>query len=485
MKKTLIHGGLILFICLAAAQFTWPKETWKIRGKFVIRHQIPELQDMYGDAGGAILHGITVKISAKEKGIGIWNEWGEVKTGPEGKFSLTMEKDATQRAFKIEFKFDNPDLLEIRHEESTDPLQKKVKWYTAYNKDEWHSAGTLDVGDLIFRDGGHEDMGSWEPRRHAEIWVVARSVIDYVNGLGSKYEFTSQLKIKYPNTSGPATSSYANPANKVVYIYRMDGLPKDGVIRDSDHFFDIPTIIHEIMHIWAYQHSKGEMELAEALFEHQATHGFEPALSESWWTDFLESVLGRGKLTWEAVAWQEGFAEYAADKLLEELYNYPKVLPYNRPQLLEGVGIPGCPGSDVIDNLNKIQNHDAGWWQVFHILSFPGIGAIELTRSPSQTNDAKELCNSTRTNLYAYYAYGAHQTGGCAAPDITFKDILEVCLASPSDGYDSDIGKDDMTIENYLTRAKKILHLSSTDKEIFKDLCDPVGSMQPHAAWCD
>src|SRR5690606_28315330 len=73
----------------------------------------------------------------------------------------------------------------------------------------------------------------------------------------------------------------------------------------KDHF-NAPSVAHELMHLWAYQHSKGEMGLAWQLLLHGSTHD------------------GRQNRTW--VAFHEAFAEWAGNLLYSEIYDRPATI---------------------------------------------------------------------------------------------------------------------------------------------------------------
>src|SRR6188474_1000207 len=117
-------GFLFLLSAFACAPAAHAKQyTWKVKGSFAIDPQFPELTYRTAIGYSYPPKGIKVKISAKEKGIGIWNEWATVTTDENGNFSLSKEKDGTDRAFRIEFKFESDD-LEIRHSNSENSLTK-------------------------------------------------------------------------------------------------------------------------------------------------------------------------------------------------------------------------------------------------------------------------------------------------------------------------------------------------------------------------
>jgi hypothetical protein len=68
--------------------------------------------------------------------------------------------------------------------------------------------------------GGKHDLGEFEPRRHADIWKLMQMAMRRLKDMGSEFEFTTQVKIKYPHDSAVVKDdiAYANPTTKVVYI---------------------------------------------------------------------------------------------------------------------------------------------------------------------------------------------------------------------------------------------------------------------------
>ena len=157
--------------------------TWKVKGELLLSPQLGDMREKFGTS--VLLAGVPVKISAREKLAGVWgpwNKWEETTTGGKGKFSIELDKDKSDRQFKVEvlFKDDelklypendglwatllekftgwNPitDYVEDALEqvlEQTTRLAYDVKWFTVYQedkKDAKHSAGTVDLGSMTF-----------------------------------------------------------------------------------------------------------------------------------------------------------------------------------------------------------------------------------------------------------------------------------------------------------------------------------------------
>jgi len=364
-------------------------------------------------------------------GWGWFRSWGTVYTNANGEFQISKSKNRDPRRFKIELKFQNDD-LEIRHEHSTSSLQK-CKWYLAYEKVEDQSPGTSNLGTFMFRPDGYNDMGENEPRSHADIWTLARLAMSELRSYGSSYGFSS--KLKYPHDVSHVTASYANPYTNVVYI-----LPTG---------FDAKTILHEMMHSWSYRQGSGEEILLETLLANDYdTHGF----------------------TNTPTAFLEGFAEYAAEELMQVLFGTHKILPFNRSYLNDGVDWSGHTG-DVLSNLAKMGRHDAGWLSMLRIMTADDLLYLDLLEKGESwfwayVHEVPYLL--TKSNAIV------------DPPDLTFKDVLRVFQSKPSAGYDDPIKYRHITVPNFLERAKGILsNLNSTQAAGLKELWDPASTEQP------
>ena len=411
---------------------------YTVRGKIKVDHQLTMLSNAYGTSP---LENIKVKVSGKEKVLGIWGwyaSWGEVRTDSDGSFELDKSKSCNDHRIKIEVKFDDDD-LEVRHETATWSATK-VKWYQVYEmtSSTW-DGGTRDIGTKTFQSGGSQELGDDEPRAHADIWVLYKDVIGWINALGSVRDFTGQVKVKYPHNSALVSdsveSSYANPLTNVIYIFEDQ--------------FTTGTLVHELMHIWAYQHSRGEDALAVELLEDGSTHGL---VDESF------------------VAFHEGFAEYGKDKMLELLYASDVEMPYSREKL--GSGISGDP----LTNLALLQRHDMGWWSVFNALTLPQI----------YDYDFLDPYTGVVTSTYVVEDPVSRFVKTCSAPSVDFADVLRAFESKSSAGYGNDIHTSEMTVEDFLQRFADIVSgFTSTDADQYKTYVDPANDTQPEADYCE
>ncbi|MBI2571776.1 MAG: hypothetical protein HYV63_32605 [Candidatus Schekmanbacteria bacterium] len=407
--------------------------SYTVRGTVSVEHQIDELADSLGTSSP--LENIQVKVSAKVKVLGVWATWGEwdtVRTGSTGSFSVSKSKSCADRRFKVEVKFDDDD-LEIRHENATSSLTK-VKWYTVLEETSGsHASSTssVDLGDFVFESGGDEDLGEFEPRRHADIWVLYHLAFDEMAGMGRS--FNDKVKIKYPHNGiagDEPEESYSNPLNNVIYIEKNS---------DDDDGDDPETLLHELMHVWMYQHSQGEDALAGYLITHltRGTH------------DLVDKTY---------VAFHEGFAEYGMDILMSRLFGTDIPAPYSR----EGLADRGMTSLDLV------QYMDLGWLSIFRIMNLTNLCRYEFDTTSSRVQDRDGIILKTED-----------------VTQMSFANLVDVFDLDSSAGYSEDIHRDEMNFDDFFTRAEDILSdFGSADTSTYLDLVDPDSALEPYDDIC-
>lgn len=411
---------------------------WTIKGKLEVDHRLAELASKYDKSA---LAGVEVKVSAKEKVLGVWgtwNAWPTVRTRSDGAFTVSNTKNCDGRRFKVEVKFADDD-LEVRHEHSTSSITK-VKWYTIVDEDSGeHAAGTTDFGTKTFKSSGAHDLNDDEAWSHADIWVLYKKAIAVAASYGSSYAFSGQVKVKYPHNSDVVSdsreASYCNPTTKVIYIFRSND-------RKEDHF-NVDSLLHELGHKWAYDHTSGEICLTETLLVNGDTHG----------------LVGDS-----CVAFHEGWAEFFADEMERAIVGGTKNLPYSRPKL--NAGVDGTP----LTSESLMQRHDMGWWSVFHTLSTALLHKYEFGTKTSGTPTPKIAAKSLIPL-------------GCSSPDISFKEVMSVFL--PGGTYTKNLSRGETTIEGFLERAAgRLSGLSDAQGETIEKLVNPASTVEPAAELC-
>jgi hypothetical protein len=408
------------------------KQTWTVKGRLAVEHQLAELRNKFG--GESYLKNVEVKVSAREKILGIWgswNSWGTDRTNSQGEFSVSKEKGKNDRQFRVEVKFQDDD-LEIRHSKSTSS-PTKVKWHTILDQSQERGPGTFDMGKRTFCSGGRDDLNDFEARRHADIWVLYQMAIEHMASLGEDYAFKTQIKVKYPHDGIIAPeaqeASYANPTTKVIYIVKNS--------RRDD--FNTHIVLHELAHIWAYNHMSGEICLTETLLLNGSTHGL---------------------VDDHCVAFGEGFAEWWKDKMLEALFGIAPPLPLSRKGLM----------NKQLTSQALVQRHDDGWQSVFHMLTTPNLHQYDFG---TQTTGSTRVKNVGGIQL------------GCESPSLGFKNVLKVFLPNEAKGYPKQLSRSETTIVAFLNRAEALLKkMTPAYRDLFLELADPQSTVQPTSELC-
>jgi len=411
---------------------------WTVKGSLQVDHRLAELASKFGNSA---LANVEVKVSAKERVFGVWgtwNAWSTVRTNASGAFVVSNTKNCDGRRFKVEVKFADDD-LEVHWEHSTSSLTK-VKWYTVLDEGAGeHAAGTTDLGTRTFASGGAFDLNDDEAWSHADIWVLYKQALATAASFGSASAFSGKVQVKYPHNSDVVSdtreASYANPTTKVIYIFRSN----DGT---RDHF-NVPTLLHELGHRWAYDHTTGEVCLTETLLLTGDTHG----------------LVGDA-----CVAFHEGWAEYFADEMKRAIVGGTKALPFGRPRVNAGIS------GSALTSEALLQRHDMGWWSVFHTLSTPQLHKYDFGTATSGTPSSSIAVKS----IVPF---------GCASPDISFQEVMSVFLAGGT--YTNNLSRGETTIEGFLERAAaRLTDLSEANGETIESLVDPASTLQPSSDFC-
>lgn len=443
---------------------------WTVTGKVRVNHAMPELEDALGEFSD--LAGIKVKVSAQLRlsnnpltGAiwGTFDKWDEVTTNSRGEFTVrhtpTLSACDGVRRFKVEVKFQSDD-IELRHATATSSLTK-VKWYTIVDQDREQTDHTVDVGTKTFDWQHAHDLGEMEARAHAEMWVVYSALIDKLEEYGSAYEFDGPLTVKYPHNSWLAgddvEASYANPITNNVYIFRGNDCPENRLIPDEDaceNHLTVNALLHEAMHVWAYEHSTGEDDLALNLITSGSTHCFEPS----------------------HVAFHEGFAEFAAERLAKILFDIEAPLPVTRDAMQDGFT---CEGStNRLTSTGQVETHDYGWITSLRTLIKGGLHNWSYegsTTSRSFWSSTNEITQAQSVTLRTT----------CDSPRIVFKDVLTTFMADPAKGYPSALNNSGMNLEDFVDRLTDIHDLGTDTRDALLTLMDPAATEQPADLFCE
>ncbi|MCB0721217.1 MAG: hypothetical protein KDC42_02830 [Ignavibacteriae bacterium] len=458
------------------------KTNWTIEGNVMLRHNDSTISA--GFPGTVPLEHVEVNVSAREKVMGVWgpwNSWDKKFTDSNGHFKIKKEKDKSNRQFKVEVQFKD-DTLKVYPEndgfmskvteavtdiagdvlglitqihalgdivdktedaleqllEQTGRIAYNVRWYTILKEDKndkSHSAGTVNLGNLTFGDGD-EDLGNSIARKHALVWFVYKKIFKTMNTFQKDVRFLDKkpvaLKFPHDNTliSDKVESSYSDPFNQVIFIIRNSRTDQ----------LDVDTIMHELMHIWAYQHSKNEKGLAWQLIVHGGTH------------DELQKK--------SYVAFHEGFAEWASNRLTNIIFGtnssiYGETtdtgLPLSRG-FLKGKGIK---------KESEIDRSEYGWMSLFNILMTPDLHRYDFNASQSKV-----------TLLSSVSVPSGHI---CSSPVLSFEEILDIFNENEKAGLKKQLKREDMNLDDFLNRAKKLYpsKISTSKINAIKKLLNP------------
>lgn len=430
-------------------------ENWTIKGQIVVDHLLPELAEVFGARNGVA--GVTVKVSARSKiplGWGFWNSWGNAVTDRDGRFTASETHGLDRRQFKVEILFDSGRLrlkegqeTSIKLDTSGFPLDIEFDltdkdWHEVHNDeggaaDDGRKAGVIDLGSIA--------LTRTVTRKHGDIWSLTNKVFDLFEGYGDAYAFDRKVTLKYPMGLGSGNanaSSYSNPVNRAVYI--------------KEDEFHSRTLIHELMHQWAYDRSTGEDSMAWQLAKHGDTH----QTHEN--TTF--------------VPFHEALAEWSTYKILQEitdhkLLNFKEDVVWKYPDLPLNRAYVGQALDSSERVLANVDFTERGWHSLFNILTIPTLDKCDFNRPLSPIDGAFVFLDIF----------------GSSAPEVrlgySFKDVLGVFLKNPARGVDGFMKRDNLDFFHVLARAGAILPGFEPDKiKRVKSYLDPNSTVNPSLA---
>ncbi len=416
---------------------------WRISGAFNVEHQLDEMKDKFGMKQP--LRNIEVRVSGRTGTAVPWGSWGTVRTNGDGEFSLSKNKTCADRYFKVEVKFEDSE-IELRHEHSTIPANKKVLWYEAWNSENLGNKkppSLVELGTLTFGPGtgisGNHERADFQVYRHAELWTVYKFLNDVLEGYGPEYDFERKLVVKYPHNSqlvGEAEASYVNPVTRVTYIH------KDGP-HDS---FKMETLIHEAAHALFYDKFHGEACLTWDLVLTHDTHDLAPN---------------------SCSAFHEGAADAFQQRFSFEQFGTAMELPDNRASLASGVGL-----GEAVPRPNLVERLDEGWTSIFMAMMNEDLGRLEFGTADGTPGAARR----------------GSFVGACSEPKVNLKRMIKVFLSNSEKGFFKDLTQDETRMDPFLSRAAAILanfdeehanaisaaHDSRLDSEPSDFLCEAV-----------
>jgi hypothetical protein len=385
-------------------------QTWEIKGK------IQFFDTMTRDDGKNLnkpLAGVTVEIHGANVGR-IYDSWGKVFTDSEGNFSLKAEKSKSKRNFKVRVRFeDKEETLSINTPLLGGGLASD--WYQVFETADTTDGPTVNVGTKTFSSGATGDLGKSDNIKRAHMFYWVKTSMDALKSRGSGIQFTSPINVAYPANVISGTS-YANGVTRTAYIHRNS---------KTDHG-NVDTVLHEVMHLWNYQHNTGTSNWIQAAMSGKSTH------------EFQEKA---------ATGFHEGFAEWAKDALMSELFARKAVLPANRFSL----------ATNGLNTFETLERNDDGVTHGLHLLITPQVWAYKFGTSAERISAVETGGRGTLTFTAA--AKGSQPPDMPATPNVTLFDVLKVFLAGQHPNWPTawQVGTMDNGLNVFFKRASDIL----------------------------
>ena len=376
--------------------------------------------------------------TAQGKPALLWKVRTRSTTDAEGRIHAEFELPSDSKSCEEGFRFRlearmKGDVVAARSKHATRKLWGKSPWYTLYDTFEvkW-KPGQHDIGDLVFRSGGYLDLAKFDARSQADAYQLYNHLNDeLVDRMGEAFGFQRRFAVKFPHNgitpdqkNGFALEmNYANPLSEVIYVIRNS-------VTDASNS---GTYLHEVGHIWAYQHDQGPTGLIWALLT-GGTHG---------------------QVKSQSVAFHEGFAAYFERAAKEMLFGTSRPLPTKRSVLT---------GNYSMENVEDLFYRDQGVTYFLRLLTTPEPARLDLETG---------LTDETSAEL-----------DKCRDPSLDFEDVLAVFFANDEQGLVA-LSKSEMNPARLLERWVAGGRLSAADAAAYLSLADPSASVQPRDLFCD
>jgi hypothetical protein len=393
---------------------------WTVSGRLYVRN--PTLA---GIPDGAPLDGVEIKVSGESSlgsVAGIFGTWGTTHTDANGEFSLAhIECDKRRVRVEARFKSASGDLRVLG---SSSP-----EWYLLKDTNELQDVSTIDLKGEPF-GGETGDQATGQARTDAQDWVLYRNAIDYADSLG--YSFLNDVTLNNPASLTVGDNSWTDPVFHGIKI-----APKSTNSRW--------TMLHELGHAWAYPRETGEDCLIGGALGPDNTHS------------------GSEK---PCVAFNEGFADFFASRMDEELTAAGLISPAN-PSWSGSYARAGLVSEGVL-NLDDAAHNEMGYDQAFRMLT--------------QADIAHELLGDGLGPAYWADDLGLYAGTNCASSVAprgldTLATALKV-VGSDDDQFDA---QGIRTIGDLFERAdERLSKFDDWDATFSEDLVDPASDTEPH-----
>jgi hypothetical protein len=393
---------------------------WIVTGRLYVRN--PTLA---GIPDGEPLDGVEIKVSGESSlgsVAGIFGTWGTTHTDANGEFSLAhIECDKRRVRVEARFKSASGDLRVLG---SSSP-----EWYVIKDTNELQDVSTIDLKGEPF-GGETGDQATGQARTDAQDWVLYRKAIDYAGSLG--YSFLNDVTLNNPASLTVGDNSWTDP-----FFHGIKIAPKSTNSRW--------TMLHELGHAWAYPRETGEDCLVAGALGPDNTHS--------------------GTET-PCVAFNEGFADFFASRMDEEMTGAGLISPAN-PSWSGPYARANLVGEGVL-NLNDAAHNEMGFDQAFRVLTQADIAHELLGDGIGPAYWADDLGPYTGTNCASSVAPRGLDSLATA---------LKV-VGSDDDRFDAGGIR---TIGDLFERAdERLSKFDDWDATFSEDLVDPASDTEPH-----
>lgn len=352
--------------------------------------------------------------------------------------NFLIEKDMSDRArrLSVEIAFVSDDLSITAHKKDSDVVR-----FSVYEDEERSAETTRSLGDLYFHpDSAHEALADRRNNSRALLWYAAMTLIRRLRRTDPWLAFGGRIRIQWPAPTA-FNASYATHI-----VNRRVGLDND--LTNTDPQLMI-TLLHEMMHIWNYDHNKGVTAWHKGICSRR--FGFEGTA---------------GRQEWPNIAFHEAFSEFAAEELLHELFGRERPLPFRRAFITQSVSPPLTSLADSERSQNGVRS-------ALRCLVTPNLeryqfGAASDGVSPSEITERDFL----RPDIV------------CPKwPAFTIWEILKLFRGRPGSDFPTDweVGDKNYGIRRFLRRAAVLAPTRVSDeiRQMIVDLIDPTNINEP------
>ena len=250
---------------------------WRVTGKLAVT----DAEDAYANRPVARpLVGVKVQVAATLYGWGGFTTWDTVETDSAGRFQIVQRKSCSARRFRVWAKLDSAD-LQVSNGDGGEWMLLRDDASNTFTR----PLSSNDLGAFTFATGAPGILGDRFAVRRAITWATVALAMDWLEDRDPWLGFRRKLHVRYPANT-PGGSSWA--AIDTAYIHADE-------VSDQ---WDRGTVMHEAMHVWNYDHNSGITNWLAAVIGDHSTHSEQENAN---------------------IAFHEGFAEFAAWQLLQEI----------------------------------------------------------------------------------------------------------------------------------------------------------------------